>query len=228
MYSSSFVQLITKPSRISDSNMSFALIDNIFVNEPTNYTSGLILSSISDHYPVFVVFHDFFSQLDNNANCKTISFRVLDDINIRKLYDSIESLDFTDVISVDDVSVGMAMLDSIVMGYYNECCPVKTKTISYKDSLKPWIDQVVKGEIRKRDAYLRLLRADKISKELYNNYRNRVTKLIRERRRVYLEKKFNELKFDIKRTWSLINNVLKPSLSSKQENVKELSCHGTV
>ena len=52
MFSSSFYPLISKPTRITST--SATLIDNIFVNSlDDHYTSGLLLTDISDHLPIF-------------------------------------------------------------------------------------------------------------------------------------------------------------------------------
>ena len=49
----SLVPLIDKPTRITDTSRS--IIDNIFVLDPYNCKSGIILSDVSDHLPVFLI-----------------------------------------------------------------------------------------------------------------------------------------------------------------------------
>ena len=49
--SASFLPLISKPTRVA--NQSATLIDNIFCNILPLPESGIILSDISDHYPIF-------------------------------------------------------------------------------------------------------------------------------------------------------------------------------
>lgn len=61
------------------------------------------------------------------------------------------------------------------MNLYNENCPVKTKTISYKDDLKPWIDRETKQKIKKRQSYFLLYKKGRMGREVYNRYRNMVT-----------------------------------------------------
>ena len=54
MFSSSFYPLILRPTRITST--SATLIDNIFVNSlEDNFTSGLLLTNISDHLPIFQI-----------------------------------------------------------------------------------------------------------------------------------------------------------------------------
>jgi hypothetical protein len=57
MYANSFSPLITLPTRLT--SHSATLIDNIFTNNLEKYAfSGLILSDISDHLPVFAIAYD--------------------------------------------------------------------------------------------------------------------------------------------------------------------------
>ena len=52
MYSLSLLPIIGKPTRITDN--SATLIDNFFINGPCNFESGILISDISDHYPIFI------------------------------------------------------------------------------------------------------------------------------------------------------------------------------
>ena len=54
MFSSPFYPLISRPTRIT--SKSATLIDKIFVNSlEDNFTSGLLLTDISDHLPIFQI-----------------------------------------------------------------------------------------------------------------------------------------------------------------------------
>jgi hypothetical protein len=67
MYANMFFPVITLPTRIT-SHTGHIFIDNIFTNHPDNYSfSGLLLSDISDHLPIFYITHDQFSDMDVDA-----------------------------------------------------------------------------------------------------------------------------------------------------------------
>ena len=53
IYMNYLFPMILRPNRIT--HKSFSLIDNIFINNPLTTESGLIISDISDHLPVFVI-----------------------------------------------------------------------------------------------------------------------------------------------------------------------------
>ena len=53
MYSYAFTPLITKPTRVTSNTAT--LIDNIFTNSSRNSFNGILLSDISDHFPIFCI-----------------------------------------------------------------------------------------------------------------------------------------------------------------------------
>ena len=59
---------------------SETLLDNIFINYQTNFTSGIIESSITDHYPIFIILPDIDTKLDQST---TIKFRMIDERSYR-------------------------------------------------------------------------------------------------------------------------------------------------
>ena len=70
LLSSSFIPLITRPTRLS--SHSCTLIDNIFSNVDKETESGVILSDISDHYPIFAKILSFFSPNSDSPPVKMV------------------------------------------------------------------------------------------------------------------------------------------------------------
>ena len=62
MYSHAFTPLIAKPTRVTSNTAT--LIDNIFTNTSRNSFNRIILSDISDHFPIFCI---------NITKCATIT-----------------------------------------------------------------------------------------------------------------------------------------------------------
>ena len=63
MSSYSLLPVISRPTRITEQTSS--LIDNIFIKHPTNFDSGLIISTISDHLPIFIMKPLMLTRLDH-------------------------------------------------------------------------------------------------------------------------------------------------------------------
>ena len=73
--SQSLIPIITKPSRIT--NQTATLIDNILINQPNGFVSGILISDISDHLPLFILKRNLFtkksSQQNTNVKCRLIN-----------------------------------------------------------------------------------------------------------------------------------------------------------
>ena len=69
--SQSLIPIITKPSRIT--NQTASLIDNIFINQPKGFVSGILISDISDHFPLFILKRNLFTKSPLNKHKWEIS-----------------------------------------------------------------------------------------------------------------------------------------------------------
>ena len=65
------------------------LIDNIFIHDTLNHKSGLIYSSVSDHFPIFISIKN--ENLNFNSNLQLIRYRLIDDVRIRKFKSAIQN-----------------------------------------------------------------------------------------------------------------------------------------
>ena len=221
----SLVPVITKPTRITEE--SATLIDNIFTSNPNNFNSGIIITDISDHFPVF--FHKTNIFLDEKSNPTiSIEYRLINDETLNNLYDCISSYDFSYLVSFDNPMLAVDELSSVIDDSYRNCCPIKTKTISYKDSIKPWITKEIINFMKKRHNYFILYRKKIIPKKTYSNFRNFVTKKIRKAKFDYFEQKFNSVRNNIKQTWRIINDVLKPRNKSRQNIIKKIIVNNSI
>ena len=165
----SMIPLITKPTRITDE--SATLIDNIFIRNPIEYTSGIFNIDISDHLPIFLIKHNFFQQPEIQE-CIAIKYRLINDLTLLDMYNKLNEYDFDNILDTEDSSAAMAMFDEILHEIYNTCCPIKTKSISPKSFKKPWINRKILINIKKRQNYFTLYRHKKLSIENYTRFRN--------------------------------------------------------
>ena len=70
--------------RNGENQLTETLIDNIFINRSTDFKSGLIYSSITDHYSIFTVILNGSPNTKNDAAPNTTKIRLIDDFKIRK------------------------------------------------------------------------------------------------------------------------------------------------
>lgn len=215
----SLIPVISKPTRITDT--SATLIDNIFVLNPVNFTSGIIVSDISDHFPTYINIKDLFLN-KNSDSCKTLKYRLINETTINEFCLNVSSHDFSDIENLDDCSAAMDQLTDVIDDAFKMSCPIKTKNISYKNFIKPWISNEIVKLIKKRQNYYILYRKNVISKKTYSNYRNFVTNEIRKVKKKYYVEKFNAVKNDIKKTWCIINDVLRSKARKKQNTIRKI------
>ena len=213
----SLVPTITKPTRVSTNCHS--LIDNILVSKPFNYSSGLLSFDVSDHFPIFIIYNNFFNQ---SHSAETVEYRLINNITLEKLYSNLENTSFQDVLDCDDCDLSISKLNNIIITQYNLCCPIKTKIIKKKDRDKPWISNSLKNLIKKRQRYFYLLKQGKLTSVLFKSFKNFVTNQIRLKKKMYYKNLLINVKSDIKKTWNIINSVLKPDQTRKKLNIKSL------
>ena len=104
----------------------------------------------------------------------------------------------------------VSKLLDIISDYYNRCFPIKTKTIGLNRLTKPWItDTLLKSINRKHNLY-KLVQQNLYDKERYKRYANTLTSLIRASKILHYQKQFDLYKNDIKKTWAIINNTIRP------------------
>lgn len=215
--------LISKPTRVTDNSSS--LIDNIFISNLINFKTGIFSVDISDHFPIFLIYQNYFSASITRQPIQ-ISYREINDETLSNLYDHFSRHNFQQIIELKSVDESMEIIHNQLLSDYNLCCPLKTKYISYKDNIKPWIDNSIKTKMKKRQLYFRLYKLNLITKREHNNFRNHVTSVIRIAKRKYYDRIFDEVKGDIRKTWKIINSVLKPKNYDLKRVIKKLNFEG--
>ena len=147
---------ISRPTRIASS--SSTLIDNIFANNLNNFKSGIFTIDISDHLPIFIKYDNYFDT--DKIPPKQIRYRVMNETTLNNFYQKFSLIE-------TDINKALVKLDNKIMECYNECCPIKTKIISSKDQIKPWINQSIKNNIVKRQNNYKLYQRGLISDREY-------------------------------------------------------------
>ena len=83
LWSQSLNPIITKSSRIT--NQTATLIDNIFINQPNEFVSGILISDISDHLPLFILKLNLFTKISSQQNTN-VKYRLINDSTITNLH----------------------------------------------------------------------------------------------------------------------------------------------
>ena len=206
MFSYSLIPMISKPTRITRETAT--LIDNIFISISAYCTAGALISDISDHLPIFLIDENIPIGSHGDSDNVKIEYRLINDYTLNKLCDNLINFDFNQIFFSNNVDTVFELFASTVYRFFNECCPVKSKTISHRSLSKPWISEELKGRVRKRQCLYLLFRQGRVARATYNRYNNFVTSSIRKAKKDYFYQRFHTYKTDAKKTWESINFIL--------------------
>ena len=94
LQSNYLVPTILAPTRVATKTLqngsqitTETLIDNVLIKPNTNHYSGLIESTITDHYPIYISIPEI--KIDTN-DCKVIKYRLISENSKRKFKDAIK------------------------------------------------------------------------------------------------------------------------------------------
>jgi hypothetical protein len=213
MYSFGFFPLINKPTRVTTS--SATIIDNIFCNEliSDNQTlNGILVASISDHFPIFHLHSD----IRPKANDNFILSRKVNNTNNQRFVDSLSSCSWEDILNNSDPNEAFSLFHDKITTIYNNCFPIRKVKIGYKTKLI-WLSEDLKQMIKmKNKLYFKFKKYPSVENEyVYKNYRNRLNKLLKNAEREYYNNLLMENKINTKKKWSIIKEVINKKRISK-------------
>ena len=203
-----FYSKISVPTRVSNNSNSH--IDHIWVNSPISSISGVFPIHISDHYPIFISLPNLLNSA--SIQLKKIRFRCHSEDNINSFVNRVGQFvgDFR-IAGPNSVGGNCDQFLSSLYAIYDECCPVKQKTVSQKRARNPWLTgELLRCIARKHELY-RLYRTDERYHELFKRYRNILTATIRDAKSNYYKREFSSNSNDIKKTWNSINKLMHPN-----------------
>ena len=221
MLSLGLVHTISNPTRLTDS--SATLIDNIFISNNLRYSSGVLPYEASDHLPIFNIFHDI---LAKQNSVEEVKFRLINDTTLDNLAASLLNYSFEEILNSQDIDFCIENLHNIILSEFFTNCPVITKRIHKRDRAKPWISGRIKLMIRNREISYQQYRQNLISFTSFKRYRNYVSGQISLAKKQYYSNLLYTIKKDMKKTWRLFNNLIKPGKQNKNNIVESLTING--
>ena len=234
LLTSSFIPLISKPTRMSE--QSSTLIDNIFTNMHPFPHAGVVISDITDHFPIFANF----PILQQAQQPSKIYPRNFSEGNISTFKDRLDEFDWGNIYDMNEVNNCFDDFMDNLTNLFNECLPVRqsNQRSRKRTPRSPWItNSLLRCINRKNNLFLKYkAKPTENNKSRYLNYKNTLTGLLRREKRNYFSCQFTKCKRDAKNTWKIINEVLnkhekKNSVSKIKignriiDNVQEISDH---
>ena len=173
----SFIPLICKPTRVTTS--SATIIDNIFSNkiEDTQTTTGIIISDLTDHFPIFFIKHKI------TVSTNTPEYKLKRSINENSKMNfktDLTNVNWSPIINESCAQKSYSMFHDILTEKFEKHFPIKKVKIGYQNKL-PWITQGVKKSICiKHKLYTKYLKNPSINNlSIYKSYKNKLYHILR-------------------------------------------------
>ena len=217
-----FFQCIEKVTRIH--NQSTSLIDHILTNFVTQeINSGVIISDISDHFPVFIEL----PSIHTKCKAKSHPSRNFSRVNLEKFRENISNLDWADVIHQTDVNLAYGNFWDSFKTLFDLNFPISRK--KFNKNYHKINGYMTKGLLISRTTKLKLLKnsANLPSPEnlsTYRNFRNIYTKTLRASKKMYFNANFEKAQKNPKKTWELIREAI--GSDPKKSKISKITVHG--
>ena len=151
----------------------------------------------------------------------TKQYRVIDNISQRKFNHSLVHSGILDVLHINSGSIAFTQFLNIFQNTYNEAFPLKTKIVTHKDEQKPWVTEILINRMKIRDELHKLANKNRIDRKIFTVFRNRITSQLRQAKTKYYEEQFKTNSNNIKKTWDLINSVIKSKKSPSKVSLSD-------
>ena len=202
---------INKPTRITED--SATIIDHIFINKPTNYTSGIILDNTTDHMPTFIRIP--VNKKSFNSNKVKITFRQTNDPDSKlRFKQNLNNFNWS-TIKTDDAEQYMNSFITTLDDIFCKSFPLKSKYLSQKAFANPWVTSKIRKVLQIKSNFYDLYRKNIISKESNNSIKNKVNSIIDKTKKNYYKNQFEKHKNNMAKTWKIIR-TLTTGCTSKQ------------
>ena len=216
MLSSGFYPKITLPTRICDT--SSTIIDNIYSNEIDCYdNSGIFINHISDHQPIVTI---TFTKFSIEMQDQYVTIQTNDDASLNNFVTELRNMNISDSLSNNinaKLSKNYDTFLKLLQVAKDKHLPVrKIKFNTYKHKKNKWITRGILRSIKIKNKLYKVLRqtdtedveAFESIKIRFNRFHNILRQSIKEAKRIYFVRTFKRFKYDIKQTWSTINETL--------------------
>ena len=213
--------LITIPTRISLTSAS--CIDNIIINKiPNNAFSGVITDDTSDHFPVFYTIPTghlaFKDNVDTHPN---LLYRDYSEANIMKLNDILSTVRLDALLQENDSSLAAIELNRILLSAMESTCPQKTKKFNSKSTPnQPWFTAGLKISSKRKNKLFKKIAGNNRRLIFYRKYRNIYNRLVKQAKRNYYSKALSTSSHDIKKTWSILKEIISKKKSKRSVPMK--------
>ena len=168
---------------------SETLIDNVLIKANMKHISGLIKTRISDHFPIYTSLPEITLSAPNTPT--VIQYRVVDDLSKGKFKNDLTHTQFN-TCTTDEAKEVFSEFSETFTELYDKNFPIKSKTLNYKDIRSPWVTDTLLLKIDNRDKLSKAADKNRISKDVFRKYRNKLKTELRKAKAKYYENEFKK------------------------------------
>lgn len=202
LFSYGFSSLIDVPTRC-DTSGSCTLIDHIFSSSSSDYTTGVIDYSITDHYPLFFFLGG--ARRTQSHQYSKSSFN--EALFIRKVQGTCWNSVFQESCPERAYSVFL----STITNYISECTDHVSFKHRFSSPRNPWITNALLQSIIKKNNLHKKVKLQPFNTALrtkFKNYSNILSGILKRAKRDYYERRIIQNGTNTRRNWELIKEFL--------------------
>ena len=199
-----FMPLIDHPTRIDHGGRE-SILEHIWSNILHETYSGVFTDQITDHLITF----SFVPCIKIENSPVITEFRDHSEECVEGFERNLSSfLDNFALVTDEHLDEKFTRFNQGLLCLYFDSCPLRTKTISTKKLLKPWISTSILNMINRKHYLFRRYKCGDIAFSVYRNFNSKLTKSLKSAKRNYFLRKFEHAQSDSGLTWKLINGLI--------------------
>jgi hypothetical protein len=225
LFSFGLIQLVVNPTRCTPN--SATLIDHVITNYcPSSTDSIILLTKISDHFPVV----HFKKGCKPKTHSNRVECRDFSETNFRLFRETLQATNWDFVLNCQETQAAYNYFSDTFNNLFDVFFPLKVVKLNRnKHCLEPWMSR---GLLVSRNVKIKLYKIfvkcpSHANSEKFKNYRNLYNKLIRAAKKLHYDKQFVKYQSNLKKTWSLIHEVIKKS-SNKSDGINEILINNAI
>jgi len=220
VFACSLLPVITKPTRITDTSAS--LIDHIYYNQIDNAKlfTGILHTRITDHFPIFLI---------NRGTVKSepstiIKKRIFNQDNTKRFESIMTNISWDSVLNNDDAQEAYTNFHNSLLEAFEMSFPYESIKLGYKNK-KTWLTQALKVSIkRKNKLYFMSKKYPTLQNiEHYKQYKKTLNRILKEVEKQHYDNLFLTNKNNIKKSWSIIKEIINKKISNSQPDKLEIN-----
>ena len=203
-------QLLTLPTRITKTSTS--LLDHVLTNSADRVSQfGVVDMGLSDHQLIYCTRK--ITRTKTNAH-KYIKTRSLKNYSQTLFLDKLRKVNFPDYSNFKDINNAYSDFTEKVTSVIDEIAPIKE--IRVKNNSQDWFDAEINEEIERRDKSLAKFKKSRLhsDNESYKKARNKVQRMIKDKKKNFFTGKLNENIGKPKELWKSLKSLGLPSKKS--------------